>query len=233
MPDGFGLDFTHMAIGKVIKGESAPEGPIERPAIARPRGVLQSEDYEARQSAQAILADAKARAEAMLSEAQAKREEYIAQGREEGRQEQLSQGTEILARAHQQRDEVLATSQNEVLLLACSVAEKIIGADLERSPEIIVEICATAIETARRTKALVLHVHPKDATVLRAREKALMQRIGQTLSIGIKEDSDVPRGGCIIHTDTATLDARLETQIEMLRRVLLEGDVADDAETSE
>ena len=44
---------------------------------------------------------------------------------------------------------------------------------------------------------------------------------GFVKDVAIKEDSDVPPAGCIIETDSGTIDAQLSTQLEMIQRVLL------------
>jgi type III secretion protein L len=119
---------------------------------------------------------------------------------------------------------MLSDAKGDILELALKVAEKIIGRDLERAPQTIVEICATAIEYARHAKAMVLRVNPKDAAVLREKHKELLDRVGQLAAIAIKEDADVARGGVIIQTDGGVTDAQLSTQLEMLRLVLNSAD---------
>jgi type III secretion protein L len=216
-----------MAIGKVIKGDptaDAERSPADRPAAARPRGVMNAEDFEARQTAQSIIAAAQKQAADIVADARAREQQFIAQGRELGRQEVLAQAGEVVARAHLQRDEMLSRAKGEILELALKVAEKIIGKDLERQPSVIVEVCATAIEYVRQAKAMVLRVNPRDALVLRERHKDLLERVGQLAAISIKEDPEVGRGGCIIQTDGGTTDAQLSTQLEMLRQLLLNAD---------
>lgn len=213
-----------MAIGKVIKGDQAPESERASPSTSRPRGVLDAEDFEARQTAQAHILAAQRKAQELIADAEARKAEFIAKGREQGRQEVLAQAQEVIAKAALQRDQMFVDARVEILQLALRVAERIIGRDLERQPETIVEICATAIEATRQNKAMVLRLNPVDAKVLRERQKDLFERVGQVVAIAFKEDPEVGRGGVIIQTDGGTTDAQLSTQIEMLRQVLLTAD---------
>ena len=139
-----------MAIGKVIKGDGSGAEPVPGGAPVAPRptraGVMNAEVFEARQGAQGIIEEANKEKERILAEAQREREDVLAKAREQGRQEGLAQATEVLLRAKMQAGEMLANNERDVIALACKIAEKIIGRDVERDPELLVEMCATAIE---------------------------------------------------------------------------------------
>lgn len=214
-----------MAIGKVIKGDATAEPVVstERPVLRTPprAGVMNAEVFEARQSAQGILEEAQREKERILEEAEREREEMLAKAREQGRQEGLAQATEIILRAKMQAGEILAGQEQELVQLACKIAEKIIGRDLEREPELLLDMCASAIEQLRSAKAMVLRVHPKTAQVLRARKPVLMELIGRAVDVAIREDPEVAPVGCIVQTEFGTVDAQLPTQFEMLQNVLL------------
>lgn len=212
-----------MAIGKVIKGDSGTE-PMpggDRPALRPPRpGVMNAEVFEARQSAQGIIEEAQREKERILADAQREREDVLAKAREQGRQEGLAQVTETLLRAKMHAGEILAQQEHDVVSLACKMAEKIIGRDVERDPSILADICAKAIEELRNARAVVLRVNPKSAAVLRARKAELMEMIGRAVDVSIREDPDVAPVGCIVRTEFGTVDAQLPTQFEMLQNVL-------------
>ncbi|WP_224250258.1 FliH/SctL family protein [Hyalangium gracile] len=215
-----------MAIGKVIKGDGSGEAAAanERPSLVqRPAraGVMNAEVFEARQSAQTIIEDANREKERILAEAQREREEVLAKAREQGRQEGLAQSTEVLLRAKMQAGEMLANNERDIIALAMKIAEKVIGRDVERQPELMIDMCATAIEQIRNARAMVLRVHPKTAQVLRARKPELMELIGRAVDLAIREDPEVSSVGCIVQTEFGTVDAQLPTQFEMLQNVLL------------
>lgn len=215
-----------MAIGKVIKGDGPGAEAVvsaERPMAARPAraGVMNAEIFEARQGAQGIIEEANKEKERILAEAQREREEVLAKAREQGRQEGLAQSTEVLLRAKMQAGEMLASNERDVIALACKIAEKIIGRDIERQPELLIDMCATAIEQIRSARSMVLRVHPKTAQVLRSRKPELMELIGRAVDLAIREDPEVSSVGCIVQTEFGTVDAQLPTQFEMLQNVLV------------
>lgn len=208
-------------IGKVIKGDTAVENPGERSVPRAPRaGMMNAEEFEARTTAQRILEEARQKAQELLDEAKANIEQVKEEAREEARAQVQAEALAELAKAKMQAGQMLADAEPEIVALACKVAERIIGRDLERQPELVAEICATAVETVRQAKAMVLRVNPRDAKILRESKTRLMELLGRTLDLGFKDDPDVEAGGCIIQTEFGTVDAQLKTQFEMLRLAL-------------
>lgn len=213
---------AHPRVGKVIKGEGSAEPAAER-SVQRPpvRGVLNAEQYEAITAAQKIVEEAKRQAKEIIDQAQLEKEDVFQKAREEARAEVSAQATAELAKAKMQAGQILAAAEPELLALSLKVAEKIVGRDLERQPEVLLEICATAIESARNVKAMVLKVNPRDGKLLREKRPALMELVGRSVDIAVKDDAEVRPGGCVIETEFGTIDAELKTQLEMLKLVLL------------
>lgn len=214
-----------MAPGKVIKGDTLNEptasGEREISVARGRRPILDGEVFDAHQQAQAIIEAANRKAAEIVAEAQGEREKVLDEAREEGRQEGLTEVTREWAENHRLRGEMLAKAEGEIVQLALKVAEKILGRDLERDPQLIVELCAKAIENVRNAKQLVLRLNPKDAAILREKRKGLMDLLGRMTDIGIREDPDVALHGVVIETDSGVVDAQLSTQLEMLKNLLL------------
>lgn len=210
-------------IGKVIKGDGDSAAVAERPALAPPRraGVLNAEEYDAHQTAKQIIADAQKKAEEIKAEARSFKDEVFAKARDEAKADVQARQVEEIARAKMQAGQVLEDSEKNVVELALKIAEKIIGKDLERDPAVLVDIVANAIQNTRANKAMQLRVHPEDGKILREKRPRLMELIGRTVDLAIRDDSDVERGGCMIQTEFGVIDGQIRTQFEMLRNVLI------------
>ncbi len=210
-------------IGKVIKSEgsdasAASEKPVLRPP---PRGgVLNAEEYEARTSANQIVIEAQRRADEIKAEAIRYKEEVFAKAREEAKADVQARAAEEIARAKLQAGQVIAGAEKEVLELALKIAEKIIGRDIEREPDVLLDIVANCIQSQRAGKAMTIRVHPEDGKLLREKRPRLMELLGRAVDLVIRDDADVERGGCVIQTEFGTIDGQLKTQFEMLRNVL-------------
>jgi type III secretion protein L len=204
---------------KVIKSDGSSQDPVA-PAM-RPRGVVAKEDFEAIQGSNEIISRAEQRAQEIINAAREQEqrihEEAKARGREEGRVEISSE----LARAKQQAAMILKAAEQDIVALSLEIARKIIGRDLERDPQVVMEICANAIEGVRNAKQLVLRVNPQDGAYLRQNRKAIMDLVARSIDIAFKDDPAVEAGGCVIQTEFGTIDAQLDSQFKMLAQVLI------------
>ena len=208
-------------MAKIIKGEDFPEPMLERPAPRPGRAVVESEVYDAHQKAKEIVEQAERQAAQLLEKAKSERDATVGAAREQGRQEGLTQATEVLLRAKQEAAQIVAESEPQIVKLALVIAEKIIGRMLEEDSELVLSIAAQAIESVRQQRELILRVNPEDAQLLRNSRKKLMDMLGRTKDIAVREDPEVERGGCIIETENGTVDAQLRTQLAMLEQALL------------
>lgn len=220
-------------IGKVIKGgsDSGEIQPLAAPSAgggggAAPprRGVVNAEEYEAKTVGKQIIAEAQAKAEEIKAEALRFKEEVFAKARDEAKADVQARQAEELARAKMQAGQIIADSEKAVLDLALKVAAKIISRDLERDPDVLLEIVANCTEAARSSKAMILKVHPEDGKLLREKRPRLIELIGRAVDITVRDDAEVERGGCVIQTEYGTIDGQIRTQFEMLRNVLMPAD---------
>jgi type III secretion protein L len=220
-------------LNKVIRGDAATsDSPqYEKPVLRPPprAGVVNAEEFEARTTAKDIIADAQKQKAEILAEANREKDAVFAKAAEDAKADVMAKASEEIARAKIQAGQILSDSEKDIIELALKVAAKIIGRDLQRDPEIITEICATATESARAAKAMILRVNPKDGALLREKKPKLMEQIGRTLELAIRDDADVEPGGCLIQTEFGTIDAQLKTQFDMLRNVLYPDSAKKDA----
>lgn len=217
-------------LGKVIKSDPGDASMSDKVADrlserapARPErraGVVNAEEFEAKSAAKQIVEAAEQKRQEIIDDANRQRDEVFAKAVADAQAEVAAKATEELARAKMQAGQMLQAAEGQLIELALSIASKIVGRDLQRDPELVAEIAATAIENARAAKAMVLRVNPKDGALLREKRPKLMELIGRTVELAIRDDSDVEVGGCIIQTEFGTIDAQLKTQFEMLRNVL-------------
>jgi len=215
-------------LGKIIRGNlpgdlSELEAIATSPLPIRSPVIVRAEESEAYSKAKEIIENAHRKAQELIEDAERQRELIFQEAREEAFEEVAAQAVTELARAKTQAGSMLAQAKPNLIELACKIAEKIIGRDLEREPKLLLEICANAIENLRTAKAMLLRVHPKDAKLLRERRPELIELIGRSVDIAIRDDAEVQPGGCIVQTEFGVIDAQLETQFKALRILFEEG----------
>lgn len=171
-------------------------------------------------AAQETIYDARLAAERILREARAEAEHLRAQAMAEGRERGLAAVTELLAGARAAASRVRQDAAGELRALAVRIAEKVLGRELALSQEAVVDVTVQALGAATAARQVVVRCHPDDLAALERGRPRLMQRAGRAQAVQLRADTTVGRGGCIVETELATIDARLSTQLDAIERAL-------------
>jgi flagellar biosynthesis/type III secretory pathway protein FliH len=193
-------------------------GILRAPGARRIPAQLWDASLEARRRLDAATLEARAVVERARGEAEAIRGRAAAQGREEG----LACATDLVARAALVRDRLLAEAEPQLVELAFAVAGRVLERVVARDREAVADVAARALETVRQREEVRLRVHPEDAAALREAEPSLSGQLARARCIALVEDPSVGQGGVVVETEAGSVDARLVTQLEALRRALEE-----------
>ena len=185
-------------------------------------GIIRGEVYSASAKARELLQKAQKEAESIIRKAEETAETQRKSGYDTGYQEGLAQTTELLMKARLEQEQFLKSGNRDLMDLAFKIAEKIIGKQLELDPDTIISIVKQAMQTVRQTKQLTIRVHPDDAKRLKANEEELQEALGRQRILDVVEDKKVQPGGCIIESEIGTVEAQLTTQLERLKKILLQ-----------
>jgi flagellar assembly protein FliH len=121
--------------------------------------------------------------------------------------------------------ELDAQVENELTHLALTIARQLVRRELRIDPaQVIAVIRETVALLPASARGVRVHLHPEDAAVVR--EKLAAPAAERAWSI--VEDPVMTRGGCRVTTETAQIDARLETRLNTVITTLL-GDERTDA----
>ncbi|MFH0702709.1 MAG: FliH/SctL family protein [bacterium] len=121
------------------------------------------------------------------------------------------------------KQEIISSSEREILQLTITIAEKIIRQYLEIHPEIILNIVKSAVNEIKDKEEIKILVNPALTQCLYDFSDELKQTIKGLKSLKIIEDKTIPADGVIIESPESRIDARLETQIaEISKRLLIE-----------
>lgn len=182
--------------------------------------MVKSVIVEAGAEARRIRADAEREAAAIRDSAVASAQQLRDAAYQEGFEAALSELNAHLLAAGETRDTALVKVEQDVLKLAVRIAEKIIGREIERDDATLAHIVANALGQARRHEALTLRINPADLPHVQA-HRDLLEQITRAPYLDLVADSQVRHGGCIIESDSGTIDAQLDTQIRIIERALL------------
>ena len=199
---GNGSSFTSPSLGtrRLVKHQVASA--FEE--AAQVRGLAAAESAR-------ILAEAQENARLLESEARAR-------GYEEGVREWTERILELNAARTRQIDE----SRTQLLALSIKLAEKILGRELATRHDALGDLVLEAMRgLPPQSGKIRIRVRPGDAETLRSQRPRLAEAIGHD-EIELVEDATIESGGCVIESPVGIVDARLQTQLRVLERLLLE-----------
>lgn len=173
-----------------------------------------------RPAAPAQVFDARLEAEQVLRQAQVDAERLRAQAVAEGRERGLAAVTELLVGARATASRSRAASAAELRTLAVRIAEKILGRELQLRPEAVADVAAEALSSVGAAEQVTVRCHPDDLAALERGRPRLLERCARAHAVSFRTDGKVGRGGCIVETELATVDARLTTQLDAIERAL-------------
>lgn len=206
-----------MKSGNVIKSTAAHAH--VSPSGAR-RAIVKRAVVEAREEASRILRATEEEAAALREEAAREARELQDATYRETREAALSEWTQLQLEACERRDRAYADAEADVLRLSLRVAEKIIGREVARDDATIADIIATALRNARQHEMLTIRINPADAPAVQE-HRARLDATGRARFLDIVPDPRVSQNGCIIESESGTIDAELATQLRVLERALL------------
>lgn len=189
-------------------------------AATEARTVIKRPVVEARDEARRIVAEAEAAARELRESAAHAALELREAAYEEGREAALAEFTQLLLDARERRDTALAEVERDVLRLSVKLAEKIIGREIERDPATLADIVSAALRHARQNEMLTVRVNPADLPAVEA-HRARLDPAGRARFLDLVADPRVRQGGCVIESESGTVDAQLDTQLRVLERALL------------
>ncbi|WP_312470801.1 FliH/SctL family protein [Neobacillus sp.] len=156
-------------------------------------------------------------------------EEGLATGKLEARtqiqqeyQEKLEQVQYLLQAAYEQKDAIISEAEPFLLELSTVIASQIVKQELESRPDQFVELIKLHILRFKEKESITVCVHPDDFDFIQSQRIHLIAVVNGETEIKVIPDHSVSPKGCIIRTAYGSVDARIDTQIEEIKRVILE-----------
>lgn len=165
------------------------------------------------------------------------KQQYINQAQEEGykkgfdlgKQESINQYKTLLTEANNivksattDYHATIEQSDETILELAIRVAEKIIKKELRENPELFNSIVSTAIKEIKDQSSLTIYVHPSNYELVIQQKDEIDRLVGKDINVSVYINEDLNEDSCLIEHPFGRIDASVDTQLQELRRILLE-----------
>lgn len=166
----------------------------------------------------------------LMEEARIAREEAMAQGREEGYAQGLTEAQRtleseihaiknLLESATTALESQITGLEDVIVSLAFEAVCKIIGSSLHDHDGVVAVVRET-LSHVKESEPISIRVSPSDYSILsQAHTQLAKGHLGSKITL--VPDDRVVLGGCLIETSGGNLDGRLETQMQQFRDALL------------
>jgi len=207
-------EFVPRSLHRVVSPENTLQRRSDEPAAAaNQQAAAEGLAEAARQQAEQVRAQvqrqaaAQARQELVLALRTATEEQVAAfeQARDQ-----------LLQELRSAYDQALAEIEQEMLSLITAMAEKVIMCKLETDDKIVVGIVRETLSRAAGANQVTVRISPADEPLVREAQQQLMAVLGQVDDLRIVADEQLLRGGCLVETERGRLDARIDTQLQLL-----------------
>ncbi len=120
--------------------------------------------------------------------------------------------------------EVALAVEEELVKMALAVAIRLVGS-AAIDADVVRHMVREAIATATEAHEMRVVLNPHDLRLLESAGEGTGIEAGVNQVIHFEAGEEIPRGGCLVKTPFGIIDARRETQVQLLRQGLL-GDAA-------
>ncbi len=231
-------DYPPVALKRIVFAEFDPNG--ELPAgswVARNEGQFTPDSPPPASAAPGCVPPAGAEGGAMdPAQLEAQLQEAFARGREQGleearerfgtAQEILDRTSETLGQTLEEvsrlREHLLRSSKGDMLRLVMAIARQVIHAEISVNREVVLSTIDRALQAAVSSDAYQVRVNPEDLVVATERKPLFLASISSLKNITFQADPAIARGGCLVESDLGEVDATIDSQLEEIRRLLLE-----------
>jgi flagellar assembly protein FliH len=177
----------------------------------------------------AVVTAARAEADAIRAQARA---EGFAQGRAEGEAaaraeadalvrpavEALAAGADALAA---ERAALAERIEHQAVELALELAAKVVAGAIEAQPDRVLDVVRGALRCLVERERLQVLVHPDDLPIVREAMNGLRGELGGIDHVEVQEERRLTRGGAIVRTPDAEIDAGLRTKLDRAREAVI------------
>lgn len=169
-----------------------------------------------------LLTQTQSQIEQEQKKTQAMIQKWLKEASERGFEAGMSHLAMLQTQLAHAKEEIYQQLPTHLLLCAFKVARALLQLELAGRPSAIVEMAKQALASVKHASAVQIMASTKDAAILKTQIKELQKMMGLSAQITIREDETLLLGDLMIHTKSGVLDARLETQLNLITHQLLQ-----------
>ncbi|MBC7472897.1 MAG: hypothetical protein H7263_01300 [Candidatus Sericytochromatia bacterium] len=188
----------------------------------------QAVEQRYQQEAEGIVSDAHIESSKIIQNAEEQHQEIVEAatqdgfnvGYQEGREEAIRENAQLLMDTTNALNELhvafpAAVKENEgkLIKIAIRVADALIKDEIVSRPEICVKILDKAIRRVSDLERVLIKVNPLDLDLILPKENYFRGLLSDVQDFIITGHYAIPRGGCLIETNSGTIDGQFQSQL--------------------
>jgi flagellar assembly protein FliH len=136
--------------------------------------------------------------------------------------EKMEQIQHLLNQAYQQKEAIISEAEPFLLELSTVIASQIIKQELDESPDKFIELIKQHVLRVKEKESITVCVHPDDFDFIQGQRTLIIAMVNGETEIKIYPDHSVSSKGCVIRTAFGSVDAQIDTQLDEIKKVILE-----------
>ncbi|MFD2613002.1 FliH/SctL family protein [Paenibacillus gansuensis] len=145
----------------------------------------------------------------------------------------LLEAGSILEQSHAMKQLIIQEAEPFLIELSTNIASKILDKQLTVETEWMVDLVKSVLARRREQGVITLCVSPGRYSTIQSYREELVLHIDSQAELQILPDASVNDQGCVVRTAFGSIDARIDTQLTEIKKILLQvakgeaGDYAD------
>lgn len=180
--------------------------------------IISASSFSILIEAQSVLSKVKQEADeyrqSIIKECEQIKENSFKEGYEAGYQEWAKQ----FAYFETEIKQIQQDSQKSIIPVALKAAKKIVGKEIELSPDVITDIVGSNLKAVAQHKRVTIYVNRNDYEALEKNKNNLRQLFESLESFSIRIRNDIDPGGCMIETEIGIINGQMEHRWHVLEK---------------
>ncbi len=123
----------------------------------------------------------------------------------------------LIKELSESKERILKDSEEEILNLAISIAEKVIHQEVSTEKGVILSVLRAAVKNILDKDEIKIRLNPRDYACMMEVKPEILRGFDGIRNVAFEEDEGIEQGGAVIETLSGEVDARLDHQLSEIK----------------
>ncbi len=134
----------------------------------------------------------------------------------------INEASSVLEQAHIEKLNIIQEAEPFLIELSVGIAQKIIGKQLSVEPDWTIQLVKKVLARKKDHGLITLCVSPSQHAYIQDARDELLLVIDSQAELQIIPDATVQDHGCVVRSAYGSVDARIDTQLQEIKKALLQ-----------